>query len=215
MQPSLFHFTLFQEPESQSLLQDVEAVSASGWEDGIDEPASQPASQGSAVEMSAIEKELEVWNHLVDAGPKDSADYDILAFWKQKEAALPNLAWLAKRILCIPASSTASERSFSAGGRVVSSSRTLLNSDKAETLIWIMQNFREIDPLITKYVLRNKDYRKIDKERKKAAEQASKDKEKESEKGKDASDSTESDAGSESEYSDDEFDDIVSIHDSD
>ena len=169
--------------------------------------------------MTSIEKELEVWNHLVDAGPKSSADIDILAFWRQKEAALPNLAWLARRILCIPASSTASERSFSTGGRVISSSRTLLNSENAETLIWIMKNFKELDPLITKYVLRNKDYRKIDKERKKAeaAEQASKDKDKdkEPEKKKDASGSDSSDSDTVSDYSDDDSEDICSIHDSD
>ena len=42
-----------------------------------------------------------------------------LAWWKVHEVNFPLISRLAKKYLCIPATSTASERVFSAGGNVV------------------------------------------------------------------------------------------------
>lgn len=159
-----------------------------------------------------IERELEVWNQVIKApGKANEIDIDILSFWKKTAASLPNLAWLARRVLCIQASSTSSERAFSTGGKVISSSRTLLNTDRAETLIWIMQNFEVLDPLVPKYILRNSDFKKLDQEK---AREAQKDKGKEAEKEKEKDPSSASDA-SDSEHDSYKSDDVLSIHDSD
>jgi hypothetical protein len=92
---------------------------------------------------------------------------------------------------------------------VVSAARTLLNTNNVESLIIMMKNYEELDPLVEKYVLRKSDFKKLDKARQK---EANKDKEKEKEKEKESSSS--------SSESDDEADDyasdaVQSIHDSD
>lgn len=199
-----------------------------GWDDGFEglrheaqAGASQSVSQASSPELTAIERELEVWNQVIQGPKKQEIDIDILSFWKKTEASLPLLSWLARRVLCIPASSTASERAFSTGGKVVSSSRTLLNVDHAEDLIWLRKNFDVLDPLVEKYVLRRSDYQKIEKARKKEADKKKGDKEavtteKEKEKKESSSESqtsSESEELSEARYSDD--DNVESIHDSD
>jgi hypothetical protein len=207
-------FSFFQ--DSQSILQD-EARVESGWDDGFEglrheAVASQSVSQVSAPELTTIERELEVWNQVIQApGKANEIDIDILSFWKKTAASLPNLAWLARRILSIPASSTSSERAFSTGGKVISSSRTLLNTDKAETLIWIMENFEALDPLVPKYILRNSDFKKLDQARAKEARKESRDKDKDV---ADKDPSSSSDA-SDSETEGYKSDDIMSIHDSD
>ncbi|KAL4149960.1 hypothetical protein QTP88_003811 [Uroleucon formosanum] len=54
---------------------------------------------------------------------------DILQWWKEHSDKLPLMAKLASRILAIPASSAASERSFSTTGRVIEERRTRLKVD--------------------------------------------------------------------------------------
>lgn len=54
-------------------------------------------------------------------------DFDLLAWWKNNQDTFPRLSKLAKRILCISATSAASERNFSDAGRTVEKRRTRLN----------------------------------------------------------------------------------------
>ena len=54
---------------------------------------------------------------------------DLLHWWKLNEPALPKLANVAKRLLCVPASSSSSERVFSAAGSTVSQRRTALDPE--------------------------------------------------------------------------------------
>ena len=123
--------------------------------------SSTPQPSQTVPEMTAIERELDIWNQVI---PHEKDIYlDILAFWKKQATNLPLLSWLARRILSIPASSAPSERVFSEGGRVVTSSRTLLNPETAEDLIWIHQNYDQLAPTIKSWVLRMSEYRKQDK----------------------------------------------------
>ena len=66
----------------------------------------------------------------------------ILDWWKSQETKLPKLAKVARRVLSIPASSTASERAFSAAGLTVSQSRTALDSETVNTILFIHSNKR-------------------------------------------------------------------------
>ncbi|RXN17445.1 Zinc finger BED domain-containing [Labeo rohita] len=52
---------------------------------------------------------------------------DILSFWQSQSIAFPVLAKVSKMILCIPATSASSERTFSTAGRVLESRRNRLN----------------------------------------------------------------------------------------
>jgi hypothetical protein len=202
--------------DSVSIL-DSQEVIEEGWDDGFEGlrqevRSSQPVSQASSVELTAIEKELEIWNQVIQ-GPKNrEINIDILGFWKKTEPSLPLLSWLARRVFCIPASSSASERAFSTGGKVVSPSRTLLNAEMAEDLIWLKKNFDVLDPLIRKYVLRMSEYRIRDKE-----SEAIKGKDKEKEKEKADEKSSAKSSGSDTEPSEAGYDSdaVVSIYDTD
>lgn len=72
-------------------------------------------------------------------------DYNInpLDFWKTYDK-FPVLRDLAVRLLGIPASSTASERTFSAAGYTVSSRRANLSSAHVEEILFINRNAKFI-----------------------------------------------------------------------
>ena len=65
---------------------------------------------------------------------------DILGWWKTHSEMLPDLSKLAQLYLAIPATSTQSERVFSASVRVSSSSRTSLEPGKVEGLVNVIIN---------------------------------------------------------------------------
>ncbi|XP_055836664.1 E3 SUMO-protein ligase ZBED1-like [Episyrphus balteatus] len=70
-------------------------------------------------------------------------DYNVsepLMWWKNNETKYPSLALLAKKILCIPATSVSSERCFSAAGNVVSSKRASLLPENVSLLTFLMRN---------------------------------------------------------------------------
>lgn len=52
---------------------------------------------------------------------------DPLQFWNDQERLFPNLFTLAKKILCIPASSAPVERNFSSAGVIISQRRSSIN----------------------------------------------------------------------------------------
>ena len=60
-----------------------------------------------------------------------------LSWWKTHERDLPILSRLARRTLCIPATSAPSERVFSMAGLTVSNLRASLSSDNASSLIFL------------------------------------------------------------------------------
>jgi len=55
---------------------------------------------------------------------KVGKDVDMMSFSKENRAVLPQLFKVACRILCVPASSSASERVFSTAGRFLEKQRT-------------------------------------------------------------------------------------------
>ena len=63
-----------------------------------------------------------------------------LVWWKNYEGQFPLLAKLAKRYLCIPATSVPSERAFSAAGNVVNAKRACLLPENVNMLVFLSQN---------------------------------------------------------------------------
>ena len=57
---------------------------------------------------------------------------NILNWWKANELKLPLLSAVARHWLCIPASSSSSERAFSSCGSIVSCKRTRLQPEKVD-----------------------------------------------------------------------------------
>lgn len=65
----------------------------------------------------------------------DDCDEDrLLAFWERQAPTFPRLRALARRILCVPASSAASERTFSSAGHVIEARRNHLNPETVDSI---------------------------------------------------------------------------------
>ena len=67
-------------------------------------------------------------------------DGDPLKWWSVKQEAYPSIARLAKRLLCIPATSAASERVFSTTGNTITQLRNSLSGNTVESLIFLSMN---------------------------------------------------------------------------
>ena len=65
---------------------------------------------------------------------------DPLQWWKANEARFPSLAVLANSYLCVPATSTPSERLFSAAGNIVSKKRASLSPEHVDMLTFLHYN---------------------------------------------------------------------------
>ena len=65
---------------------------------------------------------------------------DPLQWWKANEARFPSLAVLAKTYLCVPATSTPSERLFSAAGNIVSKKRASPSPEHVDMLTFLHYN---------------------------------------------------------------------------
>jgi hypothetical protein len=69
-----------------------------------------------------------------------SATIDLLPWWRENEKVFPNVAKVARRLLCVPASSAASERSFSVAGLTVSQRRAALDPETVHNILFIHSN---------------------------------------------------------------------------
>ena len=67
-------------------------------------------------------------------------DNDALEWWKMNASRFPRLAEIARRLLCVPASSTASERLFSTAGSTVSKIRNSLKPENVDALLFLNKN---------------------------------------------------------------------------
>lgn len=72
--------------------------------------------------------------------PVIGIEEDPLAWWKVNSLLFPNLALLARKYLSVPATSTPSERLFSASGNIITSKRSRLNPTVAEKLVFCYKN---------------------------------------------------------------------------
>ena len=76
--------------------------------------------------------------------PRDS---NVLEWWKTNRKKFPFMSRFARKILCVPAASSTSERVFSTAGNIISERRTNLNIGNIEMLVYMKENFRELDRL--------------------------------------------------------------------
>ena len=94
--------------------------------------SSDPVTEGAAAAVN------EVANYL--AQPCTDPHSDPLQYWKGQKCNYPNLAQLACRFLCVPASSAPVERLFSIGGKVFRPERCSLSDAVFELLMFIRSN---------------------------------------------------------------------------
>jgi len=72
---------------------------------------------------------------------------DPLVWWKRNEPTFSLLAAVAKRVLCIPATSAPSERVFSVAGQVISQKRTRLDPHYVKYTVFLHGFFSYLDGL--------------------------------------------------------------------
>jgi len=65
-----------------------------------------------------------------------------LPWWKSECVRYPVLAKVAKKFLCLCATSVPSERVFSCGGHIVSDRRTCLKPQRVDSLVFLAQNLK-------------------------------------------------------------------------
>lgn len=87
-------------------------------------------------QREAIESELS--SYLQSASVE--SDRDPLQWWKEHEDIFPALSHLAKKYLCVPATSSPSERVFSCSGNIVTCHRASLKPEAVDRLVFLAQN---------------------------------------------------------------------------
>ena len=65
-----------------------------------------------------------------------------LSWWKENLHRYPILSRLARKYLCIPATSVPTERAFSSAGNIVSAKRSCLQPDSVEMLVFLAENLQ-------------------------------------------------------------------------
>lgn len=78
--------------------------------------------------------------------PSCSAEESPLQWWKDHKVEYPILAKLACRYLAIPATSAPCERVFSASGNIITEKRSRLDSETAQQLLFIHENYHLCHP---------------------------------------------------------------------
>lgn len=82
--------------------------------------------------------EAEMSSYLVS--PMLDSEANPLDWWRKHHVHFPNLSKVAKRYLCIPATSSPSERVFSSGGNIVTCLRSCLKPEKVNMLVFLSKN---------------------------------------------------------------------------
>jgi hypothetical protein len=86
------------------------------------------------------EAEFQAWMTEPELGPALQSSADALAWWKRKAEVYPRLSFIARRVLCIPATSCPAERLFSAAGNIVTAKRTALGDHLVDALCTLHGN---------------------------------------------------------------------------
>ena len=87
-------------------------------------------------EIFTIQDELDMY---LQTKPP-SRKVNVFEWWKINETRYPNIAKLAKSMLCVPATSTAAEWVFSAAGITVSKRRSCLKPENVDRLLFLNKN---------------------------------------------------------------------------
>lgn len=83
---------------------------------------------------SCLEEELSRFMHV-------RSNDDVLIFWKKNDKIFPRLALVARAILAIPITSTASEGAFSEAGCLIRSRRASIAPHRVEKVLFVHDNY--------------------------------------------------------------------------
>lgn len=92
----------------------------------------------SALPVQAEVAEAELNSYLLT--PVIDGEDDPLAWWKVHKINFPQLCKLARKYLCVPSTSAASEPLFSTGGNIVTCTHSSLKPAKVDMLVFLAKN---------------------------------------------------------------------------
>lgn len=96
--------------------------------------------------MDKAKKEMKLYLTLpteVAAG----SSFSVLEWWKAHENQIPMMANFAKSVLCVPATSTPSERMFSKAGNLITKKRANLKPEKVDMMLFLNVNYKAVNTL--------------------------------------------------------------------
>ncbi len=123
-------------PSSEDQLHHAKKTKLGSWLVKAHAAATEQNIDNPATNEDKVKKEMELYEHTIRVHP----DCNPLDWWKVNTTNYVILSHLAKKYLCVNASSCASERVFSASGHIVSKKRTLLKPDIVNMLVFLSKN---------------------------------------------------------------------------
>ncbi len=141
--PKFCQLRMLSPPEREDIHQESRRRIASFTGGG--EPAGEPASKRSKTVVAEFEEWVNVpLNETVDEvhqyisrNHDMEEERDLLGWWKNNSGVFPLLSRLARSIFSIPASSSSSERNFSAAGLTFNQRRTALKPSTVDALLFL------------------------------------------------------------------------------
>lgn len=92
-----------------------------------------------------VERELKNFlQYPIDPAVLKSPTFDVLKWWRKNHPMYPLLSKFAQRIICVPATSTPSERVFSTAGNIVTKNRSMLKPENVDKLIFLHSNYGKV-----------------------------------------------------------------------
>lgn len=88
-----------------------------------------------------IEEEMREYEKMKVAFDESHLVFNILSWWQCNSAAFPILSKFARYIHAIPATSSASERTFSAAGNIITDKRSCLLPDTLSSMLLLKSNW--------------------------------------------------------------------------
>ena len=89
---------------------------------------------------SPIQREI----NLFRATPNLPRTTDVLNFWKENCKNYPMLSKVVRKLFCIQATSTSSERTFSTGGAIVTAKRSNLDPMNVNMMVYLRENLGKV-----------------------------------------------------------------------
>ncbi|GJV57986.1 zinc finger BED domain-containing protein RICESLEEPER 2 [Tanacetum coccineum] len=80
-----------------------------------------------------------------ESWPEEFTNFDILAWWKEREIQFFILSAMARDLLTVQASTVASESAFSISGRIISERRSRLTPESVEVCVCLKDYLDEVD----------------------------------------------------------------------
>lgn len=154
----IVHFLII-DPRYRTLSYETDAIKAAVLKK-LEELMEEKYAEKSAKEENIVSKQSDAMNYLFCSDSSLSEDEDNateelqnyinekdvslsinpLQWWRDNEKRFPIISQIARKILCIPATSIPSERVFSTAGNIVTSKRSCLSSRNVNMLIFLSQN---------------------------------------------------------------------------